>query len=86
MSRVATKASIKAKRCFQLSLIIHVAAEIKTESVPRRAKFKRSSKNFCGNVSKNFEEILEGNCNEILKTANILKFCGKTVFSVLYNW
>ncbi len=43
MSRVATKASIKAKRCFQLSLIVHIGAEIIEESVSRRVKFKRSS-------------------------------------------
>ncbi len=28
MSRVATRASIKAKRCFQLSLVVHIGAEI----------------------------------------------------------
>ncbi len=58
MSRVATRASIKAKRYFQLSLIVHVEAEVKVESAPRRVKFERSSKNFCRIVLKNFEEIL----------------------------
>ncbi len=75
MNRVATRASIKAKRCFQLSLIVHIGAEIIAESVPRKVKLKRSSKNYCRIVSKNFEEILEkdrGYCNEILQTARIL--------------
>ncbi len=35
MSRVArTRASIKAKHCFQLSFIAHIEAEIIAESVP----------------------------------------------------
>ncbi len=54
MSGVATRASITAKRRFQLSLIVHVGTEIKAESVPRRVKFKGSSKNFCRIVLKNF--------------------------------
>ncbi len=84
-----TRTSIKAKRCFQLSLIVHIGAEKIAQSVPRKVKFKRSCKNYCRIVSRNFEEILEkdrGNRNEILQTANILKFCGKIVLNVLYNW
>ncbi len=53
MSKVATRGSIKAKCCFQLSLIVHVGAEIIAESVPRRVKFKVISSNFCRIVSKN---------------------------------
>ncbi len=52
MNRVATRASIKAKHCFQLSLIVHVEAEIIAEPMPRGVKFKGSSKNFCRIVSK----------------------------------
>ncbi len=59
MNRIATRASIKAKRCFQLFLIIHIEAEIIAESMPRRVKFKKSSKNYCRIVLKNFEEMLE---------------------------
>ncbi len=59
MSREVTRASMKAKRCFQPSLIVHVEAEIIVESVLRRIKFKGSSKNFCKIVLKNFEERLK---------------------------
>ncbi len=59
MSRVATRVSIKAEHCFQLSLIAHVGAEIIAESVSRRVKFKGSSKNFCRIVLKNFGERLK---------------------------
>ncbi len=59
MSRVATKASIKAKRCLQFSLIVHVGPQIQVESVPRRVKFKGTSKKFCRIVLDNFEEISE---------------------------
>ncbi len=58
MSRVATRASIKAKHCFELSLIVRIGAEIIAESVLRRVKFKGSSKNYSGMVSKNFGERL----------------------------
>ncbi len=86
MSRVATRASIKAKRYFQLSLIVHIGAEIIAESVPRKVKFEGTSENYCRIASKNFEEIFEkdrGNSNEILQTVKILKFCGKIVLNVL---
>ncbi len=68
MSKVTTRASIKAKHCFQLSLIVHIGAEIIAESVLRRVKFKGNFKNFCRMVLKNFEESLEKDrryCNEI---------------------
>ncbi len=42
VSKVTTRALIKGKCCFQLSLIIHIGAEIIAESVPRRVKFKGS--------------------------------------------
>ncbi len=59
MSRVATRALIKAKRCFQLSLIVHLGAEIIVQSVPKRIEFKGTSKDYCRIVLKNSEEILE---------------------------
>ncbi len=50
---------MKAKSCFQLSLNVHIEAEIIAESVPKRVKLKGSSKNFRRIVSKNFEKIFE---------------------------
>ncbi len=35
---------MKARYCFRLSLIVHIGAEITAESVPRRIRFKGSSK------------------------------------------
>ncbi len=58
MSKVATGAMIKAKHRLQLLSIVHIGAEIKAESVPRRVKLKKSSKNFCRIVVRNFEERL----------------------------
>ncbi len=58
MSRVTARVSIKAKHCFQLSLMVHILAQIIAESVPRRVKFKGCSNNFCRIVSKNFGERL----------------------------
>ncbi len=47
MNKVATRALIKAKSYFQLSLIVHIGAEMGAESVPGRVKFEGTSKNYC---------------------------------------